>query len=130
MTVARRRFVTAALVGSAALLVAGCGDQLSSRQVKIITVSGSSPKMRVQIARKVDENELKRIAREMRDKWERGRGVFKSGGPDQDARQKLLRVTTTYVFFYLPHMDFTRHDAWALAVIPPGGKVQMQFVRP
>ena len=100
----------------------------------VLTVAAGGPTVRVEIEQKVSHDELRRIARIMRERWKDGQGEF--AVPSRGARQDLawrevqLRVATTFVFFYLPGMDFERDNAWALVAILPDGTAKVTIISP
>ena len=131
--------VLAIVVVIGLLVAAVCGPAPEPREssrppAQVRTVDAGRPTVRVEIEQKVSHDELRRIARIMRERWKDGQGKF--AVPSRGARRDLawrevqLRVATTFVFFYLPGMDIERDNAWALVTILPDGTAEVTIISP
>ena len=97
---------------------------------RILTVAPGRPTIRVAIPRKTSHAELRRIAVRMRDGWRGGQGDFGNVRGDRTSRTQQLRFAHTFVFFYLPGMNYERDDAWARVEIAPNGSAQVTIISP
>lgn len=104
--------------------------QRVSSAPQILTVASGGPTVRVAVGQKVSHSELRRIAQQMRERWKDGQGEFAVARGDREWRALQLRVATTFVFFYLPGMNFERDNAWARVEIPPGGSAEVTIISP
>ena len=97
---------------------------------RVLTVASGGPTVRVEIEQKVSHGELRRIAQDMRARWHDGQGAFAAARGNREWRTHQLRFATTFVFFYLPGMNFERDNAWARVEIPPTGTAEVTIISP
>ena len=113
------------LLFSAALVLLGaCGETSPPTDVRLLKMDANGPTLWVAIDHKVSESELRILAQTIRYQWKEGSGRF---AVDRSPpawgtlaqRQLRLRLSTMYVFFYLPGMHPDRTDAGARVSLAP-----------